>query len=62
MLTGVLFGSMLLLFALSVPIAFGVGLAGASALLLMPRVSFELIVQRMSTGSTRSSSCRCGGV
>jgi tripartite ATP-independent transporter DctM subunit len=50
MLTGVLFGSMLLLFALSVPIAFGVGLAGASALLLMPRVSFELIVQRMFHG------------
>ena len=50
MLTAVLFGSMLVLFALSVPIAFGVGLAAASAILVMPRVSFEVIVQRMFYG------------
>ena len=50
MLTATLFGTMLLLFALSVPIAFGVGLAGAAALLVMPKVSFEVIVQRMFHG------------
>ena len=50
MLTAVLFGSMLVLFALSVPIAFGVGLAAASAILVMPKVSFEVIVQRMFYG------------
>jgi tripartite ATP-independent transporter DctM subunit len=50
MLTATLFGSMLLLFALSVPIAFGVGLAAAAAILVMPKVSLEVIVQRMFYG------------
>jgi tripartite ATP-independent transporter DctM subunit len=46
----VLFGIMLTLFALSVPIPFSLGLAGTAALLTMPRVSLEVIVQRMFFG------------
>lgn len=50
MLILTLFGSMLFLFLLGLPIAFGVGLAGATALFMMPKVSFEVIVQRMFFG------------
>ena len=50
MLTVTLFGMMLLLFLLNVPITFSVGLAAASALLTMPHVSLEVIVQRMFFG------------
>ena len=50
MLILTLFGSMLLLFLLNVPIAFSVGLAAAAALLTMPHVSLEVIVQRMFYG------------
>ena len=50
MLILTLFGSMLLLFLLNVPIAFSVGLAAAAALLTMPNVSLEVIVQRMFYG------------
>ncbi len=50
MLMLTLFGSMLLLFLLNVPIAFSVGLAAAAALLTMPHVSLEVIVQRMFYG------------
>jgi C4-dicarboxylate transporter, DctM subunit len=46
----VLFGVMLTLFALSVPIPFSLGLAGTAALMTMPRVSLEVIVQRMFFG------------
>ena len=46
----VLFGVMLALFALSVPIPFSLGLAGTAALMTMPRVSLEVIVQRMFFG------------
>lgn len=50
MLILTLFGSMLLLFLLNVPIAFSVGLAAAASLLTMPNVSLEVIVQRMFYG------------
>jgi C4-dicarboxylate transporter DctM subunit len=50
MLTAVLFGGMLLLFAIGLPVAVSMGLAAAGALMLMPRVSFEIIVQRMFYG------------
>jgi tripartite ATP-independent transporter DctM subunit len=50
MLTLVLFGGMLFLFCLRVPIPFSLGLAASAALLLMPRMSFEIIVQRMFYG------------
>jgi len=50
MLTAVLFGGMLLLFAIGLPVAVSMGLAAAGALMLMPRVSFEIIVQRMYYG------------
>ncbi len=50
MLTLILFGGMLILFAANVPIAISLGLAAAAALLLMPTVSFEVIVQRMLYG------------
>jgi C4-dicarboxylate transporter DctM subunit len=41
---------MLILFAANVPVAISLGLAAAAALLLMPTVSFEVIVQRMLYG------------
>jgi len=50
MLTAVLFGGMLLLFAIGLPVAVSMGLAAAGALMLIPRVSFEIIVQRMFYG------------
>jgi tripartite ATP-independent transporter DctM subunit len=50
MLSVVLFGSMLVLFILNFPIAFGIGLAAATALLTMPNVSLEVVVQRMFHG------------
>jgi C4-dicarboxylate transporter DctM subunit len=46
----VLFGTMLCLFAIGVPIAFAMGLAASSALLMLPRAGFEIIVQRMFFG------------
>jgi C4-dicarboxylate transporter DctM subunit len=48
--TVALFGGMLLLFALSVPIPVSLGLAAAGALSVMGTVSFEVIVQRMFYG------------
>lgn len=50
MLTLVLFGVMLTLFALNVPIPFSLGLAAAAALLSLPGVTLEVIVQRMFFG------------
>jgi len=51
MLSVVLFGAMLALFVLNVPIAFGIGLAAATTLLtMMPSLSLEVIVQRMFHG------------
>lgn len=50
MLSIVLFGTMLVLFALNVPIPFSLGLAAAAALLTMPNVSLEVVVQRMFYG------------
>jgi len=46
----VLFGTMLCLFLIGVPIAFAMGLAASSALLVLPRAGFEVIVQRMFFG------------
>jgi len=46
----VLFGTMLLLFALGLPVAFSMGLAAAAALGVMPRATFEVIAQRMFYG------------
>ena len=50
MLSLVLFGTMLCLFVIGVPIAFAMGLAASSALLVLPRAGFEVIVQRMFFG------------
>ena len=50
MLTSILFSVMLLLFAIGLPVAVSMGMAAAAALMLMPRVSFEIIVQRMFYG------------
>ena len=50
MLSLVLFGTMLLLFALGVPVPFSLGLAAVAAVLLMPGVTLEVIVQRMFYG------------
>ena len=50
MLSLVLFGTMLCLFLIGVPIAFAMGLAASSALLVLPRAGFEVIVQRMFFG------------
>lgn len=51
MLTFVLFGAMLVLFTLGVPIAFSLGLAAMTAILvMMPGVSLEVVVQRMFHG------------
>ncbi len=50
MVMGVLFGSMFLLMAMDVPIAFAMGLAAAAALLMLPRVGLEVIAQRMFFG------------
>ena len=50
MLTLVLFGTMLLLFALGLPVAFSMGLAAVAALGVMPRAMFEVIAQRMFYG------------
>jgi C4-dicarboxylate transporter DctM subunit len=50
MLSAVLFGTMLVLFLLNVPIPFGLGVAASSALLTMPHVSLEVVVQRMFYG------------
>jgi len=49
-LTLVLFGTMLLLFALGLPVAFSMGLAAVAALEVMPRATFEVIAQRMFYG------------
>ena len=46
----VLFGTMLVLFAIGVPIAFGMGIAAITSLSLMPRSGFEIVVQRMFFG------------
>ena len=50
MLTAVLFGVMLVLFAMNVPIPFSLGLAATAALLTLPNVTLEVIVQRMFFG------------
>jgi C4-dicarboxylate transporter DctM subunit len=50
MLSLVLFGTMLVLFALNVPIAVGLGIAAALALLTIPGVGIEVLVQRMFFG------------
>lgn len=50
MLTLVLFGTMLLLFALGLPVAFSMGLAAVAALQVMPRATFEVVAQRMFYG------------
>jgi len=50
MLTGLLFGTMLLLFALSVPVAVALGLAATAALMTMPSVNLEVVVTRMFYG------------
>jgi len=51
MLALCLFGSMMVLFAISVPIAFSIGLAAAGTLwAMMPHVSLEVVVQRMFHG------------
>lgn len=50
MLSLVLFGTMVVLFILRVPIPFSLGLAAVAALMLMPGVTLELIVQRMFYG------------
>lgn len=50
MLSLVLFGTMLVLFAVNVPIPFSLGLAASAALLTMPHVSLEVVVQRMFYG------------
>ncbi len=48
--TLVLFGSLFLLMAIAMPVAFAVGLAAAAALTVLPRVNFEVIVSRMFSG------------
>lgn len=50
MLTTVLFGVMLVLFIMNVPIPFSLGLAATAALLTLPNVTLEVIVQRMFFG------------
>ncbi len=50
MLTAVLFGVMLVLFVMNVPIPFSLGLAATAALLTLPNVTLEVIVQRMFFG------------
>ena len=50
MLTLVLFGTMLVLFALNVPIAVALGIAASLALLTLPGVGLEVLVQRMFFG------------
>ena len=50
MLSLILFGTMLLLFGLNVPIAISLGIAAVIALLTMPGVSAEVLVQRMFYG------------
>ena len=50
MLTLTLFGVMLVLFMANVPIPFSIGLAATAALLLLPNVTLEVIVQRMFFG------------
>lgn len=50
MLSAVLFVTMLCLFLIGVPIAFSMGIAAASALLVLPRAGLEIIVQRMFFG------------
>jgi tripartite ATP-independent transporter DctM subunit len=50
MLSMVLFGTMLVLFALNVPIAIALGIAATLALLTLPGVGVEVLVQRMFYG------------
>ena len=50
MLSLILFGTMLLLFGLNVPIAISLGIAAVIALLTMPGVNAEVLVQRMFYG------------
>ena len=50
MLTTVLFGVMLVLFMMNVPIPFSLGLAATAALLTLPNVTLEVLVQRMFFG------------
>ncbi len=50
MLSLVLFGVMLCLFAIGVPIAFAMGLAASGALLILPHAGLEIVVQRMFFG------------
>ena len=50
MLSLVLFGVMLVLFALNVPIAISLGIAAALTLLTMPGINAEVLVQRMFFG------------
>ena len=46
----ILFGTMLVLFAVGVPIAFSMGISAAIAIAAMPRAGFEVIAQRMFFG------------
>jgi tripartite ATP-independent transporter DctM subunit len=50
MLSVILFGTMLVLFALNVPIAIALGIAATLALLTLPGVGVEVLVQRMFYG------------
>lgn len=50
MLMLVLFGVMLLMFAIGVSIAAGMGLSAAAALLMLPRSGLEIVPQRMFLG------------
>ena len=50
MLTATLFGVMLVLFIANVPIPVSIGLAATAALLMLPNVTLEVIVQRMFFG------------
>lgn len=50
MISLVLFGCLLVLLSLDVPIAFAIGVAGTAAVLAMQRVNLEIIVQRMFYG------------
>ena len=50
MIAAVLFGTLLVLLALGVPIAFAMGITGFAAIQLLPRAGSEVIAQRMFNG------------